>query len=138
MKPSITAKLENLAERLQEINALLADPDTIADQNRFRELSMEYVQLKPVVDCFEAYQSTQEDIESANEMLQEDDADMREMAAEELSEAKSKIVELELELQKQLLPKDPNDNKNVYLEVRAGTGGDEAAIFAGDLFKMYS
>jgi len=138
MKPSITAKLENLSERLQEINALLADPDTIADQNRFRELSMEYAQLKPVVDCFEAYQRTLEDIESANEMLQEDDAEMREMAADELSEAKSKRDELELELQRQLLPKDPNDNKNVYLEIRAGTGGDEAALFAGDLFKMYS
>ena len=138
MKPSIAAKLENLSERLQEINALLADPDTIADQNRFRELSMEYAQLKPVVDCFGAYQSTLEDIESANEMLQEDDAEMREMAADELSEARSRRDELELELQKQLLPKDPNDNKNVYLEVRAGTGGDEAALFAGDLFKMYS
>jgi len=138
MKPSITAKLENLSERLQEINALLADPDTIADQNRFRELSMEYAQLKPVVDCFDAYQNTLEDIESANEMLQEDDAEMREMAADELSEAKSKRDDLELELQRQLLPKDPNDNKNVYLEIRAGTGGDEAALFAGDLFKMYS
>ncbi len=138
MKPSITAKLENLSERIQEINALLADPGTITDQNRFRELSMEYAQLKPVVDCFEAYQSTLGDIESANEMLQEDDAEMREMAADELSEAKSKRDELELDLQKQLLPKDPNDNKNVYLEVRAGTGGDEAALFAGDLFKMYS
>lgn len=138
MKPSIKAKLENLSERLQEINALLADPDTIADQNRFRELSMEYAQLKPVTDCFEAYEATLEDIETANEMLQEDDADMREMAAAELSEAKIKREELELELQKQLLPKDPNDNKNVYLEIRAGTGGDEAAIFSGDLFKMYT
>lgn len=138
MKPSIKAKLENLSERLQEINALLADPDTIADQNRFRELSMEYAQLKPVTDCFEAYEITLGDIETANEMLQEDDAEMREMAAAELSEAKEKREELELELQKQLLPKDPNDNKNVYLEIRAGTGGDEAAIFSGDLFKMYT
>ena len=138
MKPSITAKLENLSERLQEINALLADPGTIADQNRFRELSMEYAQLKPVVELFDAYQTTLDDIEVANEMLQEDDAEMREMASQELSEAKSRRDELELDLQKQLLPKDPNDDKNVYLEVRAGTGGDEAAIFAGDLFKMYS
>lgn len=138
MKPSITAKLENLSERLQEINALLADPGTIADQNRFRELSMEYAQLKPVVELFDAYQTTLDDIEAANEMLQEDDAEMREMASQELSEAKSRRDELELDLQKQLLPKDPNDDKNVYLEVRAGTGGDEAAIFAGDLFKMYS
>jgi len=138
MKPSISTKLENLSERLQEINALLADQGTIADQNRFRELSMEYSQLKPVVDCFEAYQSTLDDIETANEMMQEDDAEMREMASVELSEAKERRDELELELQKQLLPKDPNDNKNVFLEIRAGTGGDEAAIFAGDLFKMYS
>ncbi|MCW8983428.1 MAG: PCRF domain-containing protein, partial [Gammaproteobacteria bacterium] len=94
MKPSIVAKLENLSERLQEINALLADPDTIADQNRFRELSMEYSQLKPVTDCFEAYQTTLDDIEGANEMLQEDDAEMREMASQELSDAKKRRDEL--------------------------------------------
>ncbi len=138
MKPSIKHKLENLSERLQEINALLADPDTIADQNRFRELSKEYAQLKPVTDCFAVYESTLADITIANEMLQEDDPEMREMAAGELYDATSRCKKLELELQKQLLPKDPNDNKNVYLEIRAGTGGDEAAIFSGDLFKMYS
>jgi peptide chain release factor 1 len=138
MKPSIIAKLENLSERLQEINALLADQETITNQNRFRDLSREYAQLKPVIDCFDAYQTTLDDIATANEMLQDSDAEMREMASQELSGAKAQRDELELELQKQLLPKDPNDNKNVFLEVRAGTGGDEAAIFAGDLFKMYS
>lgn len=138
MKPSILSKLENLSERLQEISALLADAGTISNQNRFRELSQEYAQLKPVVDTFEAYQGAIEDIATAREMLAEDDAEMRAMAEEEVKAAKARSEALELELQKQLLPKDPNDNKNIFLEVRAGTGGDEAAIFAGDLFRMYS
>ncbi len=138
MKPSILAKLENLAERLEELNALLADPGTIADQNRFRTLSQEYAQLKPVADSFAAYRTTLEDIEAAEEMLREDDAEMRAMAEDEIKEARERRDELELELQKLLLPKDPNDDKNIFLEIRAGTGGDEAAIFSGDLFRMYS
>jgi peptide chain release factor 1 len=138
VKPSILSKLENLSERLQELNALLADPGTIADQNRFRELSQEYAQVKPVVDAFAQYNGALGDIAAAEEMAGESDPEMREMGQEELKSAKERRDELELELQKLLLPKDPNDSKNIFLEVRAGTGGDEAALFAGDLFRMYS
>ncbi|MGM0594054.1 MAG: peptide chain release factor 1 [Pseudomonadota bacterium] len=138
MKPSILSKLENLSERQQEISALLADPDTITDQNRFRELSQEYAQLKPVVDTFERYTATLEDVSAAEEMVAESDPEMRQMGEEELKFAHEQLESLEVELQKQLLPRDPNDNKNVYLEIRAGTGGDEAALFAGDLFRMYA
>jgi peptide chain release factor 1 len=138
VKASIHSKLENLSERLEEINALLADPSIIADQNRFRSLSMEYAQINPVVTCFNDYQSTLEDIDTANKMLKDEDMEMRSMAEEELETARARQETLELELQKLLLPKDPNDNKNIFLEIRAGTGGDEAALFAGDLLKMYS
>ncbi len=138
MKESIKHKLESLVDRHEEIAGLLADPDTMADQNKFRSLSQEYAQLEPVVSTFNAYRDTLADIDDAKLMLQEDDADMREMAKEELSAAEDKMDELELALQKLLLPKDPNDQRNIYLEIRAGTGGDEAAIFSGDLFRMYS
>ena len=90
-----------------------------------------------MVDCFVKYQETQEDIDAAESMLKDDDPDIREMAGAELKDSRSKMEQLELELQKLLLPKDPNDDSNIYLEIRAGTGGDEAAIFAGDLFRMY-
>ncbi|MCW9088142.1 MAG: PCRF domain-containing protein, partial [Gammaproteobacteria bacterium] len=137
MKPSILSKLENLSERLQELSALLADPGTIADQNRFRELSQEYAQIKPVVDSFARYTAALEDIAAAEEMAVESDPEMREMGEDELKVARERRDSLEVELQKLLLPRDPNDNKNVFLEIRAGTGGDEAALFAGDLFRMY-
>lgn len=136
MKTSIRAKLENLSERLQEINALLSDPDTIADQNKFRALSQEYAELNPVIGCFEKYEQALEDIETSQEIMS--DPDMKELAEEELKAAKETRDQMEVELQKLLLPKDPNDDKNIYLEIRAGTGGDEAAIFSGDLFRMYS
>ncbi len=136
MKSSILAKLEGLAERLEELNALLADPQTIADQEQFRSLSREYAQVEPVVKSFTDYLGALTDITSAEEMLA--DPEMRDLADEELKGAKVRRDALELELQKQLLPKDPNDERNIFLEVRAGTGGDEAAIFAGDLFRMYS
>jgi peptide chain release factor 1 len=138
VKPSLRSKLETLSDRLEEINALLADPDTIAKQNQFRELSKEHAQISPVVECFSKYQRTLEDLEEAESMLKDDDPEIREMADSELKQAKNNIENLGLELQKLLLPKDPNDDANIYLEIRAGTGGDEAAIFAGDLFRMYS
>ncbi len=138
MKASILSKLESLSERLQELNALLADADTIANQKRFRELSQEYAQLKPVADGYEQYRGALDDISAAEEMLKEEDDAMREMAEEELKAAKARRDDLALELQKLLLPRDPNDEKNIFLEIRAGTGGDEAAIFSGDLFRMYS
>lgn len=138
MKASIVAKLDNISERYEEIAALLSDPDVISDQNKFRDLSKEYAELEPVVKCFADYKQVDSDIEEANLLLQDGDADMREMAQEELAEAESRKEVLALDLQKLLLPKDPNDTHNVFLEIRAGTGGDEAAIFAGDLFRMYS
>ena len=138
MKESIVNKLHTLLDRHEEIAGLLADPGVISDQNQFRGLSQEYAQLEPVVTCFQNYNSSKEDLAAAEEMLKDDDADVREMAAEEKKQACENTESLELELQKLLLPKDPNDDSNIFLEIRAGTGGDEAAIFAGDLFRMYS
>ena len=138
MKQSLLNKLELLSARHEEIAALLSDIETINDQDKFRNLSMEYAQLEEVVKNFDAYQQAQQALASAREMLAEDDAEMRELAEEEIGDNQQKIERLETELQKLLLPKDPNDNANVFLEVRAGTGGDEAALFAGDLYRMYS
>ena len=136
MKPSIVAKLEALYERHEEVQALLGDAATIADQDRFRALSREYAQLSDVARCYTEWRQVQDDIETAQMML--DDAEMREMAQEELRDAKAKSEEMEQQLQVLLLPKDPDDERNAFVEVRAGTGGDEAALFAGDLFRMYS
>ncbi|WP_218353945.1 peptide chain release factor 1 [Alteromonas lipotrueiana] len=138
MKESVVAKLENLVERFDEVQALLSDPEVISNQDKFRTLSKEYSQLEDVVKGFNAYQQAQENLASANEMLEEDDAEMREMAQEEIKQAKSDLEELEDKLQILLLPKDPNDDHPCFLEIRAGAGGDEAAIFAGNLFRMYS
>ncbi|MCP3687241.1 MAG: peptide chain release factor 1 [Gammaproteobacteria bacterium] len=138
MKQSLLNKLELLCARHEEIEALLSDIETINDQDKFRNLSMEYAQLEDVVRNFNVLQQAQQALSSAREMLDEDDAEMRELAEEEIAESSALIASLEVELQKLLLPKDPNDSANVFLEIRAGTGGDEAAIFAGDLFRMYS
>jgi peptide chain release factor 1 len=138
MKPSLRNKLETISDRLEELSALLADPDVIADQNQFRDLSKEYAQIEPITQCFKQYQTTLADLEEAEALLKDEDPDMRAMGEEEFKNAKERREQLELDLQKHLLPKDPNDDNNIYLEIRAGTGGDEAAIFAGDLFRMYS
>lgn len=138
MKDSILNKLDTLAERLEELNALLADADTVKDINRFRDLSKEYAQLNPIVQCYQDYRQTREDMDAARDMLQEDDKEMRAMAEAELQEAKDRSSKLEQQLQILLLPADPHDESNVFLEIRAGAGGDEAALFAGDLFRMYS
>ncbi|MGO1189744.1 peptide chain release factor 1 [Vibrio casei] len=138
MNSSILTKLETLVERYEEVQHLLGDPGVIGDQNKFRALSKEYSQLEEVTKCFQAYQQAQEDLDAAEEMAQEDDAEMREMAQDEIKESKVAIERLEAELQILLLPKDPNDDRNCFLEIRAGAGGDEAGIFAGDLFRMYS
>ena len=138
MKTSVQSKLENLVDRLEEINALLADPNVIGDQNQFRNLSREYAQINPVVTTFKQYQHTLQNINEARAMLDESDSDMRAMAEEELHSAEQRREQLENELQMLMLPRDPNDDKNIFLEIRAGTGGDEAALFAGDLFRMYS
>ncbi len=138
MKPSISHKLEALVERFEEVGVLLSEPDVIANQDRFRRLSMEYAQLEPVVKTFRDYRQATEDLASAREMLQDPDAELRAMAADESEAAQARQQILNTELQKLLLPRDPHDSSNIFLEIRAGTGGDEAALFAGDLFRMYS
>ena len=138
MKESIRRKLEKLAERLEEVSHLLADPGVIADTNKFRELSMEYSRLEPVVTRYRAYLELLHDRTSAQEMAEGADNELRELGREELASLTARLEREEEELAKLLLPKDARDDSNIYLEVRAGTGGDEAAIFAGDLFRMYS
>ncbi|WCE29022.1 peptide chain release factor 1 [Vibrio sp. SCSIO 43137] len=138
MKSSILTKLETLVERYEEVQHLLGDPDIIGDQDKFRALSKEYSQLEEVTKCFQAYQQAHEDLAAAEEMAKEDDAEMREMAQEEIKESEALIEKLADDLQILLIPKDPNDERNCFLEIRAGAGGDEAGIFAGDLFRMYS
>ncbi len=138
MKPSILSKLEALCERHEELQHLLGDPSIISNQDRFRSLSKEYSQLEEVTACFQAYKQAEDDLLAAQEMAQEDDLEMREMAQEEVKVAKSEIERLTEGLQVLLIPKDPNDERSCFLEIRAGAGGDEAAIFAGDLFRMYS
>jgi len=137
MKKSIQTKLENLCERYDEIAALLSEPQVQGNQNRFRSLSQEYAQINPLVECYKRYEQALELLNSAKEMLDDSDADMRELAKDEVKEAENQIGILDHELQVLLLPKDPNDNRNIFLEIRAGTGGDEAAIFSGDLSRMY-
>ncbi|EAS42576.1 peptide chain release factor 1 [Photobacterium profundum] len=138
MKSSILVKLETLVERYEEIQHLLGDPGILSDQNKFRALSKEYSQLEDITQCFQAYLGAKDDLEAAEEMAKEDDPEMREMAQEEVKESKANILRLEDELQVLLIPKDPNDDRNCFVEIRAGAGGDEAGIFAGDLFRMYS
>jgi peptide chain release factor 1 len=138
MKESLHLKLEKLLDRQEELDGLLSDPENINNQNKFRELSKEYAEVRPIVSCFNEYRQTVKDIESAKEMLKDNDKEMQELAAEELKEAEENHDRLDSELQLLLLPKDPADNSNIFLEIRAGTGGEEAALFAGDLLRMYS
>lgn len=137
MQDSIQNKLANLADRFEEIAALLSEPEVQNDQNRYRALSQEYSHLDPIISCFKQYNEAGDAAESAEEMLQEDDAEMRQLATEEIKENRELQEQLANQLQLLLLPKDPNDARNIYLEIRAGTGGAEAAIFAGDLYRMY-
>jgi len=138
VKDSIRFKLESVRERFEEIAGLLADPDVISQQNQFRDLSKEYARVEPIVKLFGEFESLDEDIAAAQEMANDADKDIREMGHEELQGLTMRRDELLLDLQKSLIPPDPYDASNVFLEVRAGTGGDEAAIFSGDLFRMYS
>ncbi len=138
MKDSLRRKLDQLGERHEEIEALLADPEVIGDQKRFSGLSREYAQLSPLVKALAAYRQAESDLTAGREMQAEDDPEMRAMADEEIAAAEARLSELEKELEVLMLPRDPNDDKDVFLEIRAGTGGDEAALFAGDLFRMYS
>jgi peptide chain release factor 1 len=137
MKPTIRNRLHQVSSRHEEIGLLLSQSEVFSDQNRFRELSVEFAQLEPVVQSWQKWQATQETIDDARMLLNEADPAMREMAEQELQQASRLQDSLESEIHLLLLPKDPNDDNNIFLEIRAGTGGDEAAIFSGDLFRMY-
>jgi peptide chain release factor 1 len=138
VKESIAAKLQQLVERHEEVAGLLSDPSVIGEQGRFRDLSREYARLEPVVRDYRAWRKAGSDVAAARDMAGERDPELRAMAQEELTDATARMEALALALQKHLVPSDPLDEANIYLEIRAGTGGDEAAIFAGDLFRMYS
>jgi peptide chain release factor 1 len=138
MKDSIRRKLERLDERFEEISRLLSDPGVISRQNEFRELSMEYARLGPLIERYRRFIALEADAAIAQEMAADKDPDTRDMGEEEVKGLAPRILAEELELQRLLIPKDPHDDSNIFLEVRAGTGGDEAAIFAGDLFRMYT
>ncbi|MCJ8169638.1 peptide chain release factor 1 [Atopomonas sediminilitoris] len=138
MKASLLNKLDALVERFEELSALMADGEIISDQNRFREYAKEYAELEPVVQAYNAFRAAQADKAEAQVLSKDSDADLRAMAEEEIERCDQLLQSLESDLQKMLLPRDPNDSRSAFLEVRAGTGGDEAAIFAGDLFRMYS
>lgn len=129
-------RLEQLAHRLIEVDAMLAEPEIASDMDNFRKLSRERAELDPVVTAFNAYVATEGDLEAAQEMMR--DPELKEMGEEEYQIAKDKIAELEKELEVLLLPKDPDDGRSVFLEIRAGAGGDESAIFSGDLLRMYT
>jgi peptide chain release factor 1 len=137
MTPSIYAKLEGLAERHAEVARLLAEREVIEDQTRYRKLSIEFAQLEEIADKFRAYHMTQTEEAALHEMLNDADIGIRAMAEEDMGRISAQLEFLELELKRLLLPQDPHDRRNVFLEIRAGTGGDEAAIFAGDLYRMY-
>ena len=138
MKSSIRNKLATISDRYEEIAHLLAEPETMADTDRFRDLSREYSRLEPVVTDFRLYESLSHDAASAAELMSSDDAEMRELAQEESAAVNERLAQLESRLLVHLIPTDPNDDANLFLEIRAGTGGDEAALFSGDLFRMYS
>jgi peptide chain release factor 1 len=138
MKDSIRSKLETVRDRFEEISALLSEPDIIGNQNRFRDLSREYARVEPVVGLFRRYEALGRDLAAAEEMATDRDPELRAMGEEERETLAAQRNGLLTELQKSLIPPDPYDDANIFLEVRAGTGGDEAAIFAGDLFRMYT
>ena len=138
MKDSVITKLESLQERYEEVQALLGQPEVVADQERFKALSKEFASLTDVVKGFQSYKEAQSNYDGIIEMLNSDDAELRAMAEEEQDEAKANLEKVEHDIQILLLPKDPKDDNDCFLEIRAGTGGDEAAIFAGDLFRMYN
>jgi peptide chain release factor 1 len=137
VKASIRERLQQVSSRYEELGLLLSQPDVFSDQNRYRDLSREYAQLEPVVQSWQAWRQAEATVEQAQQMLGESDPEMRALAEEELSAGQTRLEQLESEIRVLLLPRDPNDENNIFLEIRAGTGGDEAAIFAGDLFRMY-
>ncbi|MBB3183570.1 peptide chain release factor 1 [Halomonas fontilapidosi] len=138
MKASLRQRLDAFVERFEELSALLAEPEVISDQSRFRDYSREYAELEPLVEAWREYRAVEADITSAEQLLGDADAEMRELAELERDEGHERLAALEIRLKQLLVPRDPDDRRNVFLEIRAGTGGDEAALFAGDLFRMYS
>ncbi|KAF3999698.1 peptide chain release factor 1 [Glaciimonas immobilis] len=136
MKPSMLAKLDQLSNRLVEVNDLLNQEEATSNMDSYRKLSREHAELGPLVALYLNYTQADADVQTAMEMLS--DPDMKEFAQEEINSAKARMEQLEADLQKMLLPKDPNDERNIFLEIRAGTGGDESALFAGDLLRMYT
>ena len=138
MKSSILRKLDSTAERLEEIAALLSDPDVISDQNKFRALSQEYSQIEPTIKLYNEYKLLMEDKLTATEMRKDADPSIKKMGEDELISIQTNEFKITQQIKKTLIPIDPNDSSNIFLEIRAGTGGDEAAIFSGDLFRMYS
>lgn len=135
---AIFDKLEGVIDRFMEVEGLLSDPTVLSDQNRFRDLTREHSELSEPVEVYRRYKVVKQEIEDNREFLRDDDPDMREMAREELPVLEKESEELGQRLTLLMLPKDPNDGKNIVLEIRAGTGGDEAALFASDLFRAYS
>ncbi len=138
MKESIRQRLEKTADRFEEIGRLLAAPEIAGNSQQFRDLSVEYARLQPIAERYRSYRRLESDLQAAQEMLQDSDAGMRALGEEEVSRLKRALQAEELELRRLLAPRDPRDDRNIFLEIRAGTGGDEAALFAGDLFRMYS
>jgi len=137
MKASVEARLDALNERLDEVSSLLGEATVISDQQRFRALSREYAELQPVVECYRRYRETGAAIEAATTLLDEGDPELRDLAADEIAANREQRALIEHQLHGLLIPADPEDRANIYLEIRAGTGGDEAALFAGDLLRMY-
>lgn len=138
MKKSLELKLQQLLERFQEVNVLLSDAATLADAHQFKMLSKEFARLEPLAQTYERYVDTTQQLLALHELMQGDDKELALMAKDEQSDMEQTLAQLEETLQVYLIPTDPDDERSVYLEIRAGTGGDEAAIFAGDLFRMYS
>ncbi len=136
MKPSMITKLANLSERLEEINRLMSSENATSNMDNYRKITQEHAEITPIVEQYRAFEQVEADMNEAQKMLS--DPDMKEFAQEEIEQCKAKTEEIEKNLQTLLLPKDPNDDRNLFLEIRAGTGGDESGLFAGDLFRMYS
>jgi peptide chain release factor 1 len=136
MKQSIAARLAQLTLRLDELNRLLSSETATADLDNYRKLTREHAEIAPVVELYRSYRKSEEDIDAAQEMTS--DPALRDFAEAEIRDTRQRLAQIEAELQQELLPKDPNDDRNIFLEIRAGTGGDESALFAGDLFRMYA
>ena len=138
LSPSILGKLSDLVDRHQEVAALLADPEVVGDRDKFTALSKEYAELEPITDRHKELTTLQSQIDDAQALLDDDDVELRQLAADDREHLRGRVDAVEQEIKRLLVPKDPHDDANVFLEIRAGTGGDEASIFAGDLFRMYS